>query len=178
MTRLAVLLACLCLAGCFYSDDPLIGRFQVDLPLEPGVYSHTPYDETGAPWPRPTWEGRIQRRGGRYVSDVPDFPHNAVRLREIADGTYAAMAMSESADGRTEYGYGLVFLYPGNIATYHNPDCSALSADDRSTWSITRDEDGFCKVESWASLEAALVLYLRDHGDNLRIDGVYRRIAD
>jgi len=169
-----VFLACLTafvLSGCFYSETALIGRFRADFPLEEGVYEHTPYDENGEPWTRVTWSGDIRQSGGRYVSDVENFPHQGVRLRELVEGVYAVM----KPDG-DHHAYGLAFVYPGNVVTYHMPSCSALQAAELELYSVVREEEGYCRVGSWTALSSVLQLYLGSQGENIRMDGIYRRI--
>jgi hypothetical protein len=167
-------LVCLCalvLSGCFYSQDPLIGRFRADFPLETGRYSHTPYDENGEPWLRPAWTGDIHRNGRRYVSDDDGFPHEGIRMRELVDGVYAV----QKPDGE-HFVYGLMFFYPDGIATYHMPNCAALQDAALETYSVVREEEGYCRVDDWNALSAVLQIYLTNVGDEMLIDGIYRRL--
>ena len=172
--RIVILcLTTLFLSGCFYSDEVLIGRFRADFPLEDGVYEHTPYDENGVSWTRSTWRGEISRSGGRYLSDVENFPHQGVRMRELGDGVYAVM----KPDG-DHHVYGLAFVYPGNVVTYHMPSCSALEVSALEVYSVLREEEGYCRVGSWTALSSVLQLYLVARGDSLRMDGIYRLAPD
>lgn len=172
--RLCVLVvAAALLGGCFYSEDPLIGRFAVDMPLAEGTYAHTPYHPDGTPFPRPTWTGEIEREGGRYVSDIADFPHEGVRLREISDGVFAAMKPDPEG-----YAYGLVFVYPGDVATYHQPSCSNLEAAARDRYDLSVEQEGYCLVDDWDVLSAVLLTYLAQVDGQPRIDGIYRRTGD
>lgn len=178
--RLGLRLVGLCVAaallgGCFYSEDPLITRLRADFPLETGVWSHTPYHPDGRAFDRPTWEGEIRRRGGRYRSDVPDFPHEGVRLRELSPGLYAAMKPDEEF-----HLYGLVTVYPDGIATYHQPSCGQLEAAALERYDVEEhaEEPGFCRVDDWDRLRGVLLTYVDVMGSEMRIDGVYRRIGD
>jgi hypothetical protein len=168
-----VLLAAALLGGCFYSERPLIGRFAVDFPLGEGIYSHTPYHPDGRPFDRPMWTGAVVRRGGYYHSDIADFPHEGVRLREIAPDTYAGM---RERDGL--YFYGIVFVYPGGIATYHQPQCDDLDAAARRRYELVEDteEPGTCEAADWERLRGALLTYIAQHDGNVPVDGVYRRV--
>lgn len=170
--RLAVFAAAL-LGGCFYSEDPLIGRFSADFPLEEGVYSHTPYFSDGRPFDRPMWTGRVEHRGGRYVSDTENFPHQNTRLREISPGVYAAMKASDDL-----WLYGIVFVYEGGIASYHQPQCDDLAAAARAAYELTEndEEPGACAVPDWARLEGALLTYIAEFDGDIPVDGVYRRV--
>jgi len=168
-----VLIAAALLGGCFYSDDALIGRFAADFPLEDGVYTHTPNLPDGRPFDRPAWTGEIRRRGGRYVSDQPDFPHDGTRLRELSPGVYAAMRERED-----QYEYGIVFVYPGNVAAYHQPKCQDLDPAVLDTYDVVEhpDEPGYCRVDDWDRLSGVLLSYIAAFDGDIPIDGVYRRV--
>lgn len=170
---LSVFLAAALLGGCFYSDRPLIGRFGVDMPLDEGVYSHTPNHPDGRPFDRPMWTGRVEHRGGRYHSEVENFPHEGVRLREIGPGLFAAMKESEGI-----WLYGLVYVYPEGIAAYHQPQCDDLLEADRARYEIfeSEEEPGTCRLDDWDELEAVLLSYVAGFEGDLPIDGVYRRV--
>ena len=172
----AVFFAAALLGGCFYSDRALIGRFSADFPLEEGVYSHTPYFPDGeTPFDQPMWTGRVEHRGGRYVSDDENFPHNGTRLREISPGLYAAMRESDGI-----WLYGLVYVYPGGVAAYHLPQCDDLADADRARYEITAnpDEPGTCRLDDWDELEAVLLSYVAGFDGDLPVDGVYRRVEE
>jgi len=170
MRALLILCSTLILSGCFYSDNALIGRRLAQFPLDDGVYAHTPYDENGQPWVRPAWAGEIRRRGWIYSSDVADFPHEGARMREMTPGIYAVMKPSDGY-----YVYGVMFLYPDGIATYHMPSCADLEDSAIAVYDVERDEDGYCEIPSWTALSSVLQLYLGAIGDEMRIDGIYRR---
>ncbi|PWE16940.1 hypothetical protein DDZ18_09520 [Marinicauda salina] len=168
-------LACLAagaLSACFYSEDELIGFWGADRGIEPGVYTHTPYDTEGEEWSRPTWEGPITYDGRRYVSETANFPHQDTRLKELGDGLYIAQSPRE--DGVV---YGVVFTYPG-MATYHQPDCAALSEAARADAGVTLDREGYCRVDDLDALEAAMRAYLAHLDGDVRIDGIYRRVPE
>ena len=169
-----VLLAAALLGGCFYSDRPLIGRLSAQFPLAEGVYSHTPYHPDGRPFERPMWTGEIEHRGGRYVSDSENFPHQGARLRELAPGIYAAMRESDDV-----YLYGLLYVYEdGRVATYHQPQCARLAEAARTTYELVEHEteQGACQVSDWDRLEGALLSYINGLDGDVPVDGVYRRL--
>lgn len=161
------------MGGCFYSERPLIGRFSADFPLEEGVYSHTPYLPDGRPFDQPMWTGRIERRGGYYVSASEDFPHNGIRLREISPGVYAGMRQREDV-----WLYGILFVYPGGVASYRQPHCDDLEAAARERYELVPNEEepGACEAADWDRLRGALLTYIAQYDGDVPVDGVYRRV--
>lgn len=173
MRRCVAVLAALVLpliSACFYSQEELIGFWGADRALAPGLYTHTPYDPQGQEWDRPTWRGEIAYEGRRYVSEVADFPHQNARLKRLDGDIY--IAQWPRRDG---IGYGILFLY-GDMATYHQPDCSALPSAVREETGITLGEEGFCEIADLDQLEAVIRSYLVQREGDLRIDGIYRRV--
>lgn len=163
-------LLCLALAGCFFSEEELIGFWRADRGLEPGLYTHTPFDPEGEEWDRPTWRGHIDYDGRRYTSQTPDFPHEQVRLRRLDGDIYIAQLPRQ--DG---IGYGIAFAYPGML-TYHQPDCWALSEAARAEAGVTLGEEGFCRIADLDQLEAVMRTYLDALDGDVRLDGIYRRM--
>ena len=169
---LTILLTAALLGGCFYAEDALINRRVADFPVAEGIYTHTPYHPDGRPFDRPTWTGEIERRGWIYTSDTEEFPHHNVRLRELVPGIYAAQKRSDE-----HYLFGLVWVYPDGLVSYHNPSCSDLSDTARETYDLIEEmEDGACRIERWDVLSAVLQTYLADHDGAPRLDGVYRPV--
>ena len=169
-----ILMAAAFLGGCFYSEDALISRGQADFPLEEGVYSHTPYLTDGVtPFDRPAWTGEIERSWARYVSDDDSFPHHGVRLKQIADGLYIAQRRDEE-----NWSYGLMRVFPGGVATYHAPECRNVEAVVLARYDVTEHEEerGYCRVDDWDRLVGVMLSYADAMGENMPIDGVYRRI--
>ena len=174
-TAFTIFLAAVLLGGCFYSEDALISRRQADFPLEEGVYTHTPYLTDGVtPFDRPAWTGEIERSWGRYVSDDDSFPHDGVRLRAIADGLYIAMKRDDE-----NWSYGLLRVFPGGVATYHAPQCNDLDAAIRNRYDVTEHEveRGYCRVDDWDRLVGVMLSYVDARGEEMPIDGVYRRVG-
>lgn len=179
MRVLAVLVLAGFLAGCFYSEDELITRRLAGEPLEDGYYVHAPVDpETGEEWGGSTWEGDIHYGvGRRYFSRVADFPHNNARFRSLGGSVW--LAQVPARDGPEAYSYGLLWVYEGGVIAYHIPDCSALAEATRDELGISPDGEGLCLVDDLGQLESAMSAYLAQHeGEDLRIDGIYRRIGD
>lgn len=174
VSRFVIVLAALILSGCFYSEQPLIGRFGAEFPLPDGYYTHTPYLTDGTPFDQPMWRGEIRRRGASYHSEVPDFPHENVRLRELAPGIYVAMKPDDD-----NWVYGLVWIYHGGIVTYHQPSCAELEQAVLDDYDVTQmeGEAGYCRVNDWDRLSGILLSYLEAVGE-VRIDGVYRLISE
>jgi len=174
-TGLVIITAAALLGGCFYSDRALIGRFSADFPLEEGLYAHTPNHPDGRPFDRPMWTGYVEQRGGRYHSGVANFPHEGVRLREISPGLYAGMRQNDDV-----WLYGLVYVYEGGVAAYHQPQCDDLAEADRNRYEIFENEiePGTCRLEDWAVLEAVLLSYVAGFDGELPVDGVYRRVEE
>ena len=172
VSRFVIVLAALILSGCFYSERPLIGRFGAEFPLPDGFYTHTPYLTDGTPFDQPMWRGEVRRRGASYHSEVVDFPHENVRLRQLSPGIFVAMKPDEN-----NWVYGLVWVYPG-IITYHQPSCAELEQAVLDDYDVTQTEGeaGYCKVNDWDRLSGILLSYLEAVGDP-RIDGVYRLVA-
>lgn len=169
-----ILIAAAFLGGCFYSEDALISRGQADFPLEEGIYSHTPYLTDGVtPFDRPAWTGEIEHSWGRYVSDDDSFPHEGVRLKEIADGLYIAQKRDEE-----NWSYGLLRVYPGGVATYHAPECRNVEAIVLERYDVTEhvEERGYCRVDDWDRLVGVMLSYVDAMGEDMPIDGVYRRV--
>jgi hypothetical protein len=171
--RFGLVLAALLLGGCFYSEDVLIGRFSADFPLAEGLYSHTPYHPDGRPFDRASWQGEIETRGGRYVSDADDFPHEGTRLRELSPGVFAAMRENDGL-----YLYGLVFVFDDNLASYHQPSCGDFEQVLIERYDVEphEEEPSFCKVSDWDRLSGLLLSYVAATNGQPRMDGVYRRV--
>lgn len=172
---LILLVTAAILGGCFYSEESLISWRQADFPIERGTYTHTPYHPDGRPFDRPTWQGEIRRSGRAYRSEVADFPHDGVRLRELSPGLFAAMKPDEEF-----FLYGLVNVYPDGVVSYHQPRCSELEAAQLDRYDVVEhaEEPGFCRVTDWDRLAGILLTYIDARGGELPIDGVYRRVAD
>jgi len=167
----AVVIAALALGGCFYSDRELIGFWGADTPLQDGVWVHTPTHPDGTEWGGFTWRGELRNQRRRYVSNDANFPHQNARLRQLHEDTYLAQFPGEAG-----YGYGVMFVYAGGaMASYHMPDCSALSDAGREETVIAVDGEGYCRLTSLDQLEAVMRAYLASRADDLVIDGVYRR---
>lgn len=174
MRVLLVVLAASLLGGCFYSERALIGRFRADFPIDEGVYTHRPHHPDGRPFHHTMWTGTIEHRGGRYRSDAPDFPHEGVRLRQLADTLYVGMR----PDGE-HWLYGLIYVHPDGVITYHHPSCSALEQAVLDTWDVTQPvpgEAGYCRVDDWDRLRGVLLAYLETLDGDMPVDGVYRRV--
>ena len=168
----AAAVAAALLAGCFTSEEELVGYWGAARPMPEGRYAHWPTRPDGSEWDRPSWEGEIALQRRRYVSQDPDFPHQNVRLRQLHGEVHIAQWPRE--DG---FGYGVVFLYEdGAVAAYHMPDCADLPAPERDALAVVRDEEGFCRIDDLDQLEQALRAYLDALDGETRIDGVYRRI--
>jgi len=171
--RLAALFAALllpALSACFYSQDELIGFWAADRALEPGLYTHTPYDPQGEEWDRPTWRGAIAYRGRRYTSEVLDFPHEGARLKTLSGDTHIAQWPRE--DG---VAYAIAFSY-AQMLTYHIADCSSLGDEALAEAGMERGEEGFCRIDDLDQLETVMRAYLDALGGDVRIDGIYRKV--
>jgi hypothetical protein len=163
--------AALALGGCFYSERELIGFWGADTPLQNGVWVHTPTHPDGTEWGGFTWRGELRNQRRRYVSDDANFPHQNARLRRLHEDIYLAQFPGEAG-----YGYGVMFVYSGGaMASYHMPDCSALTQAAREETGIALDGEGFCRLTSLDQLESVMRAYLDARADDLVIDGVYRR---
>lgn len=174
-TLLVILAAAVFTSGCFYSEDALITRRAADFPVMEGVYDHRPYHPDGRPFDRTTWSGEIEREGWSYASDVDAFPHQNIRLRELSPGIFAAQSVNEDR----HYLFGLVWVYPSGLVTYHNPSCSDLSDTARETYGLLEEmTDGYCRIDRWDVLSAVLLTYLSEHDGRPRIDGEYRPNRD
>ena len=158
------------LAGCFYSERELIGFWGADRGIEPGRYTHTPFNPEGIEWGYVTWEGEIGYSRRRYTSDAPNFPHEGARLRRMSGDIY--LAQLPRRDG---VGYGVVFVYPQMI-TYHMPDCYRMEEALREKMEIALDEEGWCKVDDLDQIERVMAEYLALLDGDVRIDGIYRRL--
>ena len=166
-------------AGCFYSEDELISRRLAGEPFETGYYLHAPVDpETGVEWGGATWEGEIRKgRQRRYYSRVEDFPHNNARFRSMGGSVW--LAQVPARDGPEAYSYGLLWVYEGDVIAYHMPDCTGLAEAVRTELGLAPDEEGLCHIDDLGTLESALSAYLAQfEGEDMRIDGIYRRVGD
>ena len=121
------------------------------------------------------WTGPIEHRGGRYVSDTVDFPHEGVRLRQLEGNLHIGMRQNEE-----HWLYGLIYVYEdGRLITYHHPRCAELEAALLDKWNVTTpiaDEQGYCRVDDLERLEGVLLDYLAAMDGVMPIDGVYRRV--
>jgi hypothetical protein len=179
MRILAVIGIALLAAGCFYSDDELITRRLAGEPLEAGYFVHAPVDpENGVEWAGATWEGEVRRgRGRRYYSRVDNFPHNNARFRSMGGNVW--LAQIPSRDGPEAYSYGLMWVYEDGVIAYHIPDCSQLEEALRDDIGLAPDEEGTCRVDDLGILEQTMSAYLiQFEGEDMRIDGIYRRVGD
>ncbi|MHA6287203.1 hypothetical protein [Maricaulis sp. CAU 1757] len=177
MRPLVVLIAAALLGGCFYSEDALIGRFRADFPISEGVYAHRPHHPDGRAFDYDMWSGEIEHRGGFYVSDMADFPHEGVRLRQLDGALYVGMRRDDN-----HWLYGLLYVHEnGRTITYHHPRCADLDSAIRDHWDVTtpiEEESGYCRVDDWDRLKGVLLAYLEARGGDMPIDGVYRRVDD
>lgn len=173
LARLLALAPALALAGCFTSQEELIGSRHAMRAMPPGEYTHTPFDTEGNEWGGVTWQGRIDYGffTRRYTSDAPNFPHQDARLRRLSGDTYIGQWPRE--DG---IGYGVVFVYDG-MTTYHQPDCHVLTDEALAEAGIIRDPEGFCTIETLDQLEQVIRTYLDILDGDVRIDGIYRRVG-
>ncbi len=179
MRILAVIGLALLAAGCFYSDEELISQRLAGEPLEAGYFVHAPVDpENGVEWAGATWEGEIRRgRGMRYYSRADNFPHNNARFRSM--GANVWLAQIPARDGPRAFSYGLMWVYEDGVIAYHIPDCSELAEVTREEIGLAPDEEGLCKVDNLGVLEQTMSAYLiQFEGEDMRIDGIYRRVGD
>lgn len=164
--------AALVLAGCFTSEEELIGFWGADTPLQEGVFAHWPTHPDGTEWDRETWRGEVLNDRRRYVSGTPDFPHQNIRFKRMSGNIYLAQLP------RTEgVGYGVAWMYEdGAVVSYHQPDCSKLSEAIREEAGITLDPEGFCRVSDLDQIERLMGHYLDAVGQEIVVHGVYRRV--
>ncbi len=164
--------AALVLAGCFASEEELIGFWGADRPLEEGIWAHWPTHPDGTEWDRETWRGAVRQERRRYVSDVEGFPHDGARFRALSETVHIAQWSRE--DG---VGYGVAWVYEdGRVLSYHQPDCASLPEAARAETGASPDGEGFCWIEDLDQLEAVMHAYLDALGEDIRVDGVYRRV--
>lgn len=162
------------LTACFASEEELVGYWGADRPVSEGVYAHTPTHPDGREWDRPTWTGEITLEQRRYVSDAPNFPHQGARFHELFDDVYIVQSPRE--DG---VGYGLAFVYEeGRVVSYHQPSCSDVSDAVLETADVSRDAEGYCPIQDLDQLEAIMRGVYEAANGQLRVDGVYRRVAE
>ncbi len=172
MIRAAALGLCaLALSGCFLSEEELIGYWGADRPFEEGVWAHWPTHPDGTEWERETWRGDVQLERRRYRSEIADFPHEGARFKRLHENIYLAQIPRD--DG---VGYGVAWVYEaGQVVSYHQPDCGALSDTAVEEAGLTRDPEGFCTVSDLDQLEAVMRAYLDAVGEDISVDGVYRQ---
>ena len=174
MVRLAgAALAALMAAGCFSSEEELIGYWGADRPIDAGVWAHWPTHPDGTEWDAETWRGAVALRRGRYVSQDENFPHDRTRFRSLGEDVYIVQWARQ--DG---VGYGVAWLYEdGAVLSYHQPDCADLPEAAREETGIAPDGEGFCTIEDLDQLDAVMRAYLDALGQDIRVDGVYRRVG-
>ncbi len=162
----------LLLPGCFTSEDELIGFWAADRPFETGLWAHWPTHPDGTEWDRETWRGEVELDRRRYRSDVADFPHEGARFRQLVGTIYLAQIPRDGG-----VGYGIAWSYDdGAVISYHQPDCGLLTEELLATYSLMLDPEGFCTVSDLDQVEAVMGAYLGALGDDISVDGVYRRI--
>jgi len=167
----ALSLAALALPGCFTSEAELVGYWAADRPLETGVWAHWPTHPDGTEWDRETWRGEIKLERRRYRSDDENFPHEGARFKQLHKNIYLAQIPRE--DG---VGYGVAWVYEdGAVLSYHQPDCGMLSDAVLVDTGLTLDLEGFCTIADLDQLEAVMRAYLDAVGEEIIVDGVYRR---
>jgi hypothetical protein len=163
----------LALSGCFTSEDELIGYWAADRPFEEGMWAHWPTHPDGTEWDRETWRGTLELNRRRYRSDIADFPHEGARFKALADRIYLAQIPRENG-----VAYGIAWSYEdGTVISYHQPDCGLLNEDILATYTLTLDPEGFCTVTDLSQIEAVMGAYLDGLGEDISVDGVYRRIG-
>ena len=168
----ALSLVALTLAGCFTSEEELVGYWAADRPIKTGVWAHWPTHPDGRQWARETWRGEIDLERRRYRSKVDDFPHEGVRLKRLSGNIYLAQIPREGG-----VGYGVAWVYEdGKLLSYHQPDCGALTDAVLETYTLTLDPEGFCAVSDLAQIEAVMGAYLDAVGEAISVDGGYRRV--
>ena len=169
----AVSLLALTLSACFTSEEELIGYWSADRPMSEGVWAHWPTHPDGEEWERETWRGEVELHRRRYRSETADFPHEGVRFRQLHENIYLAQIPRDEG-----VGYGVAWVYEdGRVVSYHQPDCGALSETVLETYTLTRDPEGFCTVSDLPQIEAVMGAYLDAVGDEISVDGVYRRVG-
>lgn len=168
-----MLAAALCLAGCFYSQDELIGWRAAHTPIRAGEWIHTPTHPDGSEWGGYAWRGDIRNQRRRLTSRDANFPHEGLRFRRLHEDIYIAQF-----PGQAGYGYGVAFVYErGTMVSYHMPDCTAMSEAVREEAGVETDDDGFCRIRDLDHLESVIRAYLDARAGELVIDGVYRRVG-
>ncbi|XBQ16408.1 MAG: hypothetical protein ABL308_00680 [Oceanicaulis sp.] len=171
-TALAVVCA-LFLAGCFTSEDELIGFWGANTPLQDGVWAHWPTHPDGTEWDIETWRGPIENTRRRYESGEENFPHQNARFRALHENLYLVQLPRE--DG---VGYGVAWTYEGGaVVSYHQPACSDLGEAKLAEHGVRLDPEGFCRVTDLDQLEAVMRAYLDALGADIVVDGVYRRVG-
>ncbi len=172
LKTVALSVMALTLSACVTSAEELIGYWSADRPFETGVWAHWPTHPDGTEWDRETWRGDVALERRRYRSDTADFPHEGARFRQIQGNIYLAQIPREEG-----IGYGIAWIYSdGAVVSYHQPDCGLLSDAVLETYTLTLDPEGFCEVSNLAQLEAVMGAYLDARGDEISVDGVYRRV--
>jgi hypothetical protein len=165
--------AALVLSGCFSSQEELIGYWGAERPIEEGVWAHWPTNPDGTEWEFETWRGEVSLERRRYVSDDENFPHEGTRFRALGPEVY--ITQWTRADG---VGYGVAWLYEdGAVLSYHQPDCADLPEEARIETGVSPDGEGFCLIADLDQLDAVMRAYLAALGQEIRVDGVYRRVG-
>ena len=169
----ALSLLALALPGCFFSEEEVIGYWGADRPFQTGEWAHWPTHPDGSEWERETWRGAVELQRRRYRSAIADFPHEGARFKQLHENTYLAQIPRDGG-----VGYGVAWVYEnGQVVSYHQPDCGALSDAMIAEAGLTRDPEGFCTILDLEQLEAIMRVYLDVAGDAISVDGVYRRVG-
>lgn len=171
--RAGLVAAAFLLAGCFSSEEELIGYWGAERPLAEGIWAHWPTDPEGQEWDYETWRGTVDLERRRYVSDDENFPHHGTRFRALGENVYVVQWRRQ--DG---VGYGVAWLYDeGRVLGYHQPDCADLPEAARQETGVSPDGEGFCMIADLDQLDAVMRAYLDALGQTIRVDGVYRQIG-
>jgi hypothetical protein len=168
----ALSLLALTLSGCFTSEDELVGYWAADRPIETGVWAHWPTHPDGTEWDRETWRGEIDLDRRRYRSDEENFPHEGARLKRLSGDIYLAQIPREGG-----VGYGVAWVYEDGACDQLSP--ARLRRTDRGCAGHlhARPRPGrLLHRDDLDQVEAVMGAYLDAVGEDIIVDGVYRRV--
>lgn len=167
----------LTLSACFTSTIPLITAADNEILITSGHYKVFEFDEDdGAA--ELSWSGMLDVTDGIISSDVDEYPFENMRVRSLtADIFVGQTAQDDGQDGdEDEFLYILIFAYQDGTLGFHLPDCGQLDNAAIAELELEVGDYNTCEVSDWETLREALMIYVREQGDEMSISSAMYRV--
>jgi hypothetical protein len=169
-----MLVACLSLtlSACFTSTVPLISTADNEVLIASGFYKVFEFNENDGE-AELSWSGQLDVTDGVITSEVDEYPFENMRVRSLtADIFVGQTAQDEDED---EFLYIIIFAYENGTLGFHLPDCGLLSEETVAELELEVGEYNTCEVTDWDTLSEALMIYIREQGDDMIISSAMYR---